>query len=96
MVVGKVGKSWRPSMAHKGFGLHLEAVRVIQGFLTSDIIMITFLERSLAVCHLYQLFTMINKTVANLKLHLSISDCLLRTYLLGWKLGPEDGFMEGI
>lgn len=74
MVVGKVGKSWRPSMAHKGFGLHLEAVRVIQGFLTSDIIMITFLERSFwlsAIC--IQLFTMINKTVANLKLHLSTS-----------------------
>ena len=29
MTAGKVGKSWRPSMAHKGFGLHLEAVRII-------------------------------------------------------------------
>ena len=29
MAAGKVGKSWRPFMAHKGFGLDLEAVRVI-------------------------------------------------------------------
>jgi len=29
MTAWKVGKSWRPFMAHKGFGLHLEAVRVI-------------------------------------------------------------------
>ena len=54
MAAGKVGKSWRPFMAHKGFGLDLEAVRVIQGFLTSDVLtMITFLERSFwpsAIC----------------------------------------------
>ena len=29
MTAWKVCKSWRPFMAHKGFGLHLEAVRVI-------------------------------------------------------------------